>query len=181
MNTLLTLSLVTLISTIGFSQSPNGRFEITGKLSGIADSTWIYLEARNGTQATNLDSALVIDGRFHLKGALTLEVDYVLLFTHDYSDYTFFWLENTAITFTAEKGKFKQAAITGSTTQDEQQQLNMSVRSGGNEKKEDLLFIRTHPNSMVSANILNVYASTWGKDTAEMMFNKPATTMNLVP
>ncbi|MDT3403705.1 TlpA disulfide reductase family protein [Mucilaginibacter terrae] len=39
------------------------------------------------------------------------------------------------------------------------------------EKQADRDYVRNHPNSLVSANILNIYASTWGKDTTVALYN----------
>jgi peroxiredoxin len=170
MKFLLSLSLVVILGIAGSCQSTPGGFTLSGKVTGFPDSTRFYLDLQVGTIATTLDSAWVIDGQLRLKGALPSPVAQVILHTRNFSDYIFFWLENAAITLTAEKGKFKQAVITGSVTQDEEQQLNLAIKSRGEEKPADIAFIRAHPNSLVSANILNIYASTWGKDTAALLY-----------
>jgi peroxiredoxin len=38
------------------------------------------------------------------------------------------------------------------------------------EKQADINFIKTHPGSLVSANLLNIYATTWGKETTRGLF-----------
>jgi peroxiredoxin len=155
------LVLTVVISITSFSQKQ--KFEITGKLSGFADSTLIYLDN---------DSTLIINNQFHINGSLKENVKYVLLRTNNFSDYKFFWLENSAITFKAEKGKFRDAIITGSKTQNEQNKLDAAIKTTGNEKEQNISFIRNHPNSIISANILSVYASTWGKDTSAILYHK---------
>ena len=171
MQKLLTLYLVTIISTNGFSQSPKGGFEITGKISGLPDSTLLYLEVRKDDKTTRVASTLLIDGKFHLKGALRSPVEQVFLRTRNFNDYVSFWLENAPIIFTAEKGKFSKAIITGSKTQDEQLQRNISLSSRVDKAAADRQFIRQHPNSVVSANVLNIYASTWGRDSVEVLYH----------
>jgi peroxiredoxin len=156
------LVLTVVISTTSFSQKQKGKFEITGKLSGFADSTLIYLDN---------DSAFIINNQFHINGSLTENVKHVLLRTSNFRDYKFFWLENSAITFKAEKGKFKDAIITGSKTQNEQNKLDAAIKTTGNED-QSISFIGNHSNSIISAYILSVYASTWGKDTSAILYHK---------
>jgi len=171
MNKPLICCLAIITSIKCFSQSSSNGFTITGKISGFSDSTLIYLSKVTDGSTVPLDSTRVIDDHFHFKGLLASSVQQVIISDKDFKNYKFLWLENAPVTFTAEKGKFREARITGSKTQDEEQKLDMAVRSGGNEKAADMEFIRRHPNSIVSANVLNVYASTWGKDTASLFYN----------
>jgi len=164
------LLLTSTISAISYSQRQNGKFEIRGKLSGFADNELIYLEFRTASSPVHVDSAQIIKDRFHFLGALKEPVMQVILRTKGYSDYKFLWLENSVIDFTAEKGKFREAIITGSKTQNEQNKLDADIKISGNDKEQSILFIRSHPNSIVSANILSVYASTWGKDESTILY-----------
>ena len=159
------------ISIVSLSQTQKGKFEITGKLSGFADSTLIYLDDLTTSSPIHIDSTLVINNQFHFVGSINEEVLNVILRTNNFSDYKYFWLENLAITFKAEKGKFRQAIISGSRTQTEQNKLDAAIKTTGKEKEQSIMFIRNHPNSIISANILNVYASTWGKDTSTILYS----------
>jgi len=156
------LFLTVAILTTSFGQVKNGKFEINGKLSGFTDSTVIYLDG--------IDTTLIIKNQFHFIGSLKEDVKQVLLRVAQSSDYKFFWLENSSITFKAEKGKFREAIIIGSKTQNEQTKLNAIIKTTGKEKEQSIFFIRNHPTSIISANILSVYASTWGKDTATILY-----------
>ncbi|MEJ7681933.1 MAG: TlpA disulfide reductase family protein [Segetibacter sp.] len=155
-----------------FFTNTKEKFEITGILSGFADSTLIYLDDVPTSSPVHIDSTLVINNQFHFSGSIKGEVSNVILRTKTFSDYKFFWLENSAITFKAEKGKFRQATIIGSGTQNEQNQLDAAIKKAGKEKEQCILFIQNHPNSIISANILSVYSSTWGKDTATILYRK---------
>ncbi len=157
---LLFLTVATL--TTSFGQVNKGKFEIKGKLSGFTDSTIIYL---NG-----IDSTLILQNQFHFIGSLKENVKQVLLRVATSSDYKFFWLENSSITFNAKKGKFREAIIIGSNTQNEQTKLDATIKTTGKEKEQSILFIRNNPSSIISANILSVYASTWGKDTSTILY-----------
>jgi peroxiredoxin len=168
MNKVLFLLLLTvLISKGSFAQK--GKFEIRGKLSGFADSTIIYLDNLTTSSPVHIDSTLVINNQFYFSGSIK-EVMRVMLRTIDFTDYKYFWLENTAIEFNAEKGKFRGAIITGSETQNEQSRLDSAIKTNGKEKEQSISFIRNHPNSIISADILSTYASTWGKDTSAILY-----------
>lgn len=171
MNRILSLLLLTVaILTSSFSQIQKGKFEITGKLSGFADSTLIYLDDLTTSSPIHIDSTIVINNQFHFIGSNKEEVVRVILRTNNFSDYKYFWLENSAITFKAEKGKFREAVIIGSNTQNVQNQLDAAIKTNGKEKEQSIAFIRNHPNSIISANILSIYASTWGKDTSTLLY-----------
>ena len=161
------LLLAVLISTSSFAQK--GKFEIKGKLSGFADSTIIYLDNLTTPSPVHIDSTLVINNQFQFNGSIK-EVMRVMLRTINFSDYKYFWLENTAIEFKAEKGKFRGAIITGSETQNEQTRLDSAIKTNGKEKEQSISFIRNHPGSIISGDILSTYASTWGKDTAAILY-----------
>lgn len=165
------LLLTTLFSAAGFSQTQKRQFEITGNLSGFADSTLLYLDDLTTSSPVHRDSTLIINNRFLFTGSVKENIQRVMIRTADFSNYKFFWLENSMITFRADKGKFREAKISGSNTQNETDQLNAATKASGNEKESSLAFIRSHPNSIVSANTLSVYASVWGKDTAAMMYH----------
>ena len=153
-----------MVLTTSYSQKRIKKFKITGHLYGFADSTLIFLN--------DDDSTFVINNQFHFIGSLKENVKQALVRTANFSDYKFFWLENSLITFTAEKGKFRDAIITGSKTEEEQNELDVAIKATGKEKEQDILFISKHPNSIISASILSVYASTWGKDTTSFLYNK---------
>jgi len=156
------LMITVAIATTSFAQRQNKKFEIVGKLSGFVDSTLIYLD--------DMDSTLIINNQFHFTGSIKENVKYVLLRTSNFINYMFFWLENSTITFKAEKGKLKEAIIIGSKTQNEQNKLSDAIKTTGNEKEQSIWFIRNHPNSIISANVLSVYASTWGKDSSAILY-----------
>lgn len=40
----------------------------------------------------------------------------------------------------------------------------------GNDRLKSVAFIIDHPNSIISAHVLSVYASAWGKDTVSMLY-----------
>ena len=151
------------VLTTSYSQKSIQGFEIRGSVHGFADSTLIFLDD---------DSTFIINNQFHFTGSLRENVKHSLIRTANFSDYKYLWLENSEITFKAEKGKFRDAIVNGSKTQDEQSELDASVKATGKEKDQDILFIGKHPNSIVSAYVLDTYACIWGKDTAKLLYDK---------
>jgi thiol-disulfide isomerase/thioredoxin len=156
------------ISSFCFSQAQNKQFEILGRVSGLPDSTLVYLYQNKIHQAEKIDSAFVINNQFHFKGSIQDDAVQVILQTKDQGNYKFFWLENSVINLTVQTGKFKDAIITGSKTQEEQKQFDSLV---GNDKLKSISYIRSHPASILSAFILSIYARAWGKDTSSALYN----------
>lgn len=152
-----------------------GRYEILGAVSGIKDSTVLYLEFEDNNDKV-LDSVFIANSKFKFEGRLRSKVVHALIKTHNYSDYKFFWLENATLKFNAEKGKFRQAGISGSKVQEEQNELDLLTNALSHKKRmeQEKKFISEHPNSIISAYMLSVYSSTWGKDTTAILYSKLA-------
>ncbi|MDP4131132.1 MAG: TlpA disulfide reductase family protein [Bacteroidota bacterium] len=148
---------------VTLGQVKNRGFEITGIISGYADRTVIYLDNLSGPLNVHMDSTLIIRNGFRFAGSISEDAMHVMLKIASANDYKFFWLENAPITLKAAKGNLSEAVITGSKTQDEDNQLDAAIKATGREMEQDTLFIRTHPNSVISASILSIYCSAWGK------------------
>jgi len=178
-------------------------FTITGTVTGFADSTKLYLEdATTGEKLNIIDSTQIASGKFTLKGKVNGKTMNVMLTTKNNEDYKFLWIENNDMTFKADKGKFRDAAITGSETQQDADKLDLALKPvnlssdslnqaakkdsfGFNQasiakqfvalrNKEIALsaaFVQANPNSIVSAETLNTYASSLGKDKAQTLYN----------
>lgn len=176
-------------------------YTVTGTLKNIADNSVVYITKNNKV----IDSAIVLNNEFKLTGKLGNPVK-VYLKVKNTRDYTSFWLENSNIKFDAEKGKFKEALISGSKIQQEQEILsakidkitNRMIKLGSSVHKKmtkveldsikrefDALgvlqttinqkYIEEFPNSLVSAYILNMYATTWGKEKTKELFQQLST------
>lgn len=184
-----------------------GGFTITGTVTGFTDSTKIYIEdATPGEKLNIIDSAHIANGKFTLKGKVNGKTMNVMLTTKNNDDYKFLWIENADMTFKADKGKFRDAAITGSVTQQDADKLEAAIKPvtltgdslnlaakkdsfGFNQtsiakqfevlrNKEIALsaaFVKANPNSIVSAETLNTYASSLGKDKAQPLYNSLST------
>lgn len=179
------------------NQKVKTSYEITGTLRNIPDSSIVYISADN----KYIDSTRVFNESFKLSGLVEAPTN-VYLMVKNSRDYKSFWLENNKIYFEAEQGKFKEAKITGSKTQEEDNLLSERLKSNlvkmenlensfeesmtevqidslkkqyeALEREETIIyqdFVKEFPGSLVSSNILNIYASTWGKEKTVELFN----------
>jgi thiol-disulfide isomerase/thioredoxin len=168
------LLLAAIISTSSFSQV-KGKFKIIGKAFGFSDSTVIYLYKNHVHQADLIDSTLIINNAFQFDGSLNEPVINAIIQTRhiaNFNTYKYFWLENSTITFTAQKENFINAVITGSKTQDEQNQFDSVVEINGHTDKEKCIsYILSHPNSIISTYYLDIFEATWGKDTSANLYH----------
>lgn len=167
----LTLSII-VRSVSAQAQSVETGFKINGVALKVPDSTLLYLQFGRENDKQK-DSAYVLNERFHFNGHINSPVERALIRTGNYSDYKFFWLENAAISFDVAATKFRDARITGSKTQVEQLVLDDMLDGDSGPAKVDQYtsFIKTHPNSIISAYILSAYGSTWGKETTAPLYN----------
>lgn len=171
MKKLLFICLLTSLATWSFGQNSNS-YVIDGTAKGLADKTVLYLEYNDENKKVT-DSALVQNQKFIFRGQLMSKSFNVLIRTSNFDNYKFFWLENSNITFEGEKGKFREAAIKGSATQVEQDRLNEKLKKASEKEqiKIEQTFVLENPNSIISGHILNVYSSTWGKQTTQKLYD----------
>ena len=162
------ISLVIYASVSG--QQKNDGYVIAGSIYWYPDSTLIYLDEISGASNGHLDSALIIHNKFRLTGSIKEDAIQVILRIANTTDFKFFWLENSAINFVAEKGNLAGARITGSKTQDEYNQLDAAIKTSGREMEQDSLFILTHPNSVLSVSLLRINCFTWGKQITTQLY-----------
>ncbi|MEO1032338.1 MAG: TlpA disulfide reductase family protein [Bacteroidota bacterium] len=195
----ITVALLTVLSCKNESNTPQTQvgYVLSGTLKQIPDSAVVYISANNKT----IDSTIVVNENFKLEGELKNPTN-VYLMVKGTRDYKAFWLENEVMTFNAEKGKFRQAEISGSKTQEIDNILDQRLKNiekqldsidnlyeegmskeeikalsdqyATVEKKEIQIyqdFIKEHSNSIVSAHILNIYATTWGKEKVQELYD----------
>lgn len=163
------------VSICCFSQTQNREFQIIGTLSGFEDSSFIKLWDFTTGQNVFMDSAQIINGRFAFKGTISSDKNYqsVGIMTSDYKNRKIFWLESGIIYFIADKGKFGDAVITGSSMQDEANLLSALVlKNPKNEKMVTIDYIKNHPNSFISGHVLKIYCKSWGKNISNSLYNE---------
>ncbi|TCC94438.1 AhpC/TSA family protein [Pedobacter frigiditerrae] len=180
-------------------------FNITGQTTGIDDGTWLYL--RTSSPEKTLDSTKVINGRFKLVGKTNEKVSHLAIYTAKYENYLFFWAEqNTHLqlkngefkkgiitgsktqTQTDLRNKLKepnrklQDSLSQLLAKEKdiatKKELKEKLNTAKNAEKElDIKDVRDNPNSLISAYILSVYASTWGKEKSAELYNNLSSEM----
>lgn len=187
------ISALIVLSACGKKLKP-GEFTIEGKVTGYPDSTCIYFQIDN-----RQDSTFIINDKFEVTGTLNNnEPVEGLLHVKGTDDYQTIWLEKAVMTFTAEKGRFKNAMISGSKTQLVQDTMNRDMaplytqmdsvnklvaklpeKEGEARLKvvEDKIdtglvrFMEKHPNSIITVDFLAGYSSTLGHKVSQRLYD----------
>jgi thiol-disulfide isomerase/thioredoxin len=131
------LFVLSLMALISCNQKSEG-YHIQGKVTGFKDSTMLYLQ--NPQLQKNIDSTLIIDGKFQFNG----KVDEPLRFfiTTEYKEneeykYTSFFVENKKIEIKGDYKNFLYCKVSGSESQDTENKLIDKIKS--NDIKRDSL------------------------------------------
>ena len=191
--------IILVLSLIIFScNQKNKDFVINGTLKNIPDSSKVYIFSDD----KELYSSIVMNGKFKINGKVETPTKINLIIFNS-NDSRSFWLENSSITFIAEKGKFNKAQIKGSETQNTETIFNDKIdivqnkienleklsKDNKNLKEIDSIkkeyfklinekelisqdFIKKHPNSIVSANILKMNTRKWSRELVSELFNE---------
>lgn len=166
-----TVILLTLILIFNSSFKNLKKYKIIGSATGFSDSTLLYLDNITDGSFKHIDSTFIINEKFTFRGTLKEKSVKVSIRTKDFENRCYFWLENSTIQFNGDKGKFKDASIVGSKSQDDQYRLNALTKNVEDTKEIDYRFAKYNPNTIVSANLVSVYCSTWGKDKVKKLYN----------
>jgi peroxiredoxin len=160
---------VLLFSSNSFGQRKISTFKIEGTVSGFSNGTKLYLNDAT-VNLKQIDSAYINEGKFVFKGNLKKAYLNANISTTDFADRVYFWLESGITYFSADKEKFNNAVIKGTKIQDEQNELNKLRDTLMNTEQVDYSFIKSNPNSIISASVLAIYCNSWGKDTVTTLF-----------
>lgn len=157
---------------ISCNKKPDTEFSLTGKTNGIENGTMIYLDNADSQNIDLIDSTTVENNTFVFNTELSSSPLQVALWTDD-EHYRFLWLENKKMTFDASKSNFENAKVTGSNIEILAQSLRKELEklTEKNQRKREIEFIKTHPNSIVSAEILSTYSTTFGKKETKKLFD----------
>jgi peroxiredoxin len=158
--------------SISCNENSKAKFSLVGNTDGIADGTILYLESNLTNEV--IDSAVVENNYFKFQTKLTHSPLLTTLHTKNFSQYRFLWLENSPMTFDATKMHFKHAIVKGSDSENLNQTLSKQVDTlhGSERQKLELEFVKMNPSSIVSAYILSVYTTSWGKGESKELFDK---------
>ncbi len=161
---------ITALIAFSCSEKPQTRFSLNGTVNSIENGTFLYLNLNN----KKLDSTKIEDNSFQFNTQLPWSPIRLYIHTKDYSNYTSFWAENKSMTFKAIDTDFKSANITGSKSELLSQALYREIDSLPRKERliKEMEYVKGHPNSIVSANILSIYSTTWGKEKTKVLFDQ---------
>lgn len=161
-----------LIGLFSCKENKVAEFSFTGKTNGLENGTILILENIDTDKV--LDSTIVQNNSFVFNTKLTSSPIRAVFHTKDYSNYRFVWLENNEMIFDATLSDFRNALIKGSKTEDLSQSLKRAIDTVSRNERTKLekKFVRDNPNSIVSANLLSICSTTWGKEKTKELFDK---------
>lgn len=171
----LRLFLILLIVTISLSAQKKGtpeRFSISGTVTGFADSTILYLSDLATRQYVDVDSTIILNGKFSFSGILKQRIEKFAIHTKHFKDRVAFWIDTSPTTIIAAKGLFREAIITGAKAQAEAHLLNSIINTSKDTKADYIKFIQEHPSSIVSAETLTFFCPLWNKDTVSILYKQ---------
>lgn len=163
------------LTIICCTNSAKAEFQLNGTTKGIENGTVLYL---NNTSTNEIiDSTIIQNNSFNFKTKLSKTPLLVILHTKDDSHYRFLWLENNPMTFDATETDFRNATVTGSQSENLKQSIykEFEFLSREEQMKREINFVKNNPNSIVSANILSIYSTTWGKEKTKELFDRFST------
>jgi peroxiredoxin len=161
--------IITLL-TISCNEKSQTEFSLSGKTNGIENGTTLYLDIKNNT----IDSTKIENNSFVFQTKLSNSPLQVIIRTKDFSQYRFLWAENKPMTFDATKTDFRNAKVTGSETENLSFSLSQKIDTLPRNKiqKLEIEFVKNNPNSIVSASMLSLYSTTWGREKTQELFKQ---------
>lgn len=163
-----TIILTVAFVNISFAQKLN--YDISGVVNGFQNNSWIFLSDLSGGTYLKIDSVKIQNEKFRFKGKLKSNPVQFAVHTKDYTDRVSFWAENTPMTISLEKGKFRQAVIKGSKTQNQSETFNKIIEKAENETKATEQFVKENPASVISALQLGFIKSEISKESLVDLF-----------
>lgn len=171
---------------------------VIGFAHGFEDSTWLYLY--EWVAGKIIDSSRILNGHFRLKVSKTFTEKSRLftIATGSYDNNKSFWIDDTEIIFSAVKGNFKNALISGSKSQQLNEvyqrttdplviEIDSLRRNFGDTdslmlrktnrlieelKEMNVRFIELNCQSAISAYLLRMNCIEWGVPLSKSLYSK---------
>jgi len=152
------------------NEKPEAEFSLNGTTSDLKDGTVLYLYKSKKI----IDSVIIKNNSFSFNTKLSKSPLQVVLRTKRFSHYRYLWLENNPMTFDATKTNFRNAKVTGSETENLSftHHQKIDTLSRNERQKLEIEFVKNNPNSIVSAKMLSVYSTTWGKEKTIKLYDQ---------
>jgi len=161
--------IITLLA-ISCNEKAESEFSLKGTTNGIENGTILYLDIGNKT----IDSTNIENNSFSFNSKLPNSPLKVIIRKKDFSQYRFLWAENKPMTFDATKTDFRNAKITGSESENLSFSLHQKIDTlpRNERQKAEMEFVKNNPNSIVSASMLSLYSTTWGKEKTKELYEQ---------
>ncbi len=161
--------IITLLA-ISCNEKSESEFSLKGTTNGIENETILYLDIGNKT----IDSTNIENNSFAFSSKLPSSPLQIIIRKKDFSQYRFLWAENKPMTFDATKTDFRNAKITGSESENLSFSLHQKIDTLPRNKRQiaEMEFVKNNPNSIVSASMLSLYSTTWGKEKTKELYEQ---------
>ena len=153
---------------ISCNENHTSEFSLRGTTNGIENGTYLFLHTDGLTDSTKIEN-----NSFYFKTKLSKTPSEATLRTPDWFQRRVLWLEDKPMTFDASGTDFINAKVTGSESEHLSQTLYpiSDTVSRKERLRMEMAFVKNNPKSIVSASILSVYSTTWGKEKTTNLFN----------
>jgi len=161
---------ITILLIISCNEKPKEEFSLSGTTNGFENGDLIYLDYNNKA----IDSTEVKGNSFEFNTKLPTTPMKLWLHNKDFSNYRAFWAENKAMTFDATKTDFRNAKIVGSESERLSFNFHQKIDTIPRNKRQkmEMEFVKNNPNSIVSASMLSLYSTTWGKEKTKELYEQ---------
>lgn len=161
---------IIILLAISCNEKKETEFSLNGTTNGIENGTILYLDMGNKT----IDSTKIENNTFVFNLKLPNSPLQVIIRKKDFSQYRFLWAENKPMTFDATKTDFRNAKVTGSESENLSFRLSQKTDTlpRAQRQKLEMEFVKNNPNSIVSASMLSLYSTTWGKEKTKELYDR---------
>ncbi len=162
---------IILFVTISCGSNEDSEFSLKGSTKGFKDGTIIYLKVKNEA----VDSTKIENNSFLFETKFSEFPLNVEITIKEPPQYKSIWIENKPMVFDAKNTEFiRYAKIKGSETQNVKEDLYEKIKKKSYKEqiKKETEFVKNNPNSILSADLLSFYATTYGREKTKKLFNQ---------
>jgi len=165
--------LITIFFFVGLSSCQKTKVpnaQIHGLTINIEDGSKIYLEDILSKEI--IDSTEVLENEFHFDLSVDGNPKQVKVRRKDNKHRRIFWLDPGIIKLDATVDDFRKSTVHGSKTQ-HLYESHVASKKGltyQDRQEKDQTFVREHPNEILSAFMLSVSTTTWGKSKSTELY-----------
>ncbi|MEM7369960.1 MAG: TlpA disulfide reductase family protein [Bacteroidota bacterium] len=114
--------------------------DIQGRFTGFEDSAYLFLYVSAGGVGTKTDSAMIVNGQFHISHHLPETPNVIYLAGENFDPFLKIWAENLPISIIGNKNNFRHCKVTGAPIND----VAIQFLDAGTNRKKQLKLIHQH-------------------------------------